>query len=88
MRSSSNYKLAFWVGFAIHVIFVWTRTRILDMECINPSCTTHLIADMPLSILYLPMPNVIIIIASFTLGSLLWGLYFIGLLWALEKVIK
>jgi hypothetical protein len=58
------------------------------MDCINASCTSHILADMPLSILYLAMPHPMVIIASFTLGSILWGFYFIGILWLLEKIIK
>tara|TARA_Y100001937_G_scaffold122491_1_gene183360 strand:- start:52457 stop:52723 length:267 start_codon:yes stop_codon:yes gene_type:complete len=88
MRSNSNFKLAFWIGFALHVLFVYTRTKILDMECMNQSCTPHLLADMPLSILYLAMPDTLVILASFTLGSLLWGLYAMGILKLLEKIIK
>lgn len=88
MSSISNYKLAFWVGFALHIVFIFTRTRILHMECISDSCTPHMLADMPLSILYLPLPQPIIIIASFTLGSILWGLYFMGIMKLMEKLIK
>lgn len=88
MRSNLNYKIAFWVGFGLHVFFVYTRSRILSMECINASCTSHYLADIPLSILYLAMPPGIIIVASFTLGSVLWGIYSMGLMRLLEKLFK
>ena len=88
MRSNVNYKIAFWVGFGLHIVYVYSRSRILSMECINPSCTSLYLADVPLSILYLAMPPAIIIVASFALGSILLGLYSMGLMRLLEKIFK
>ena len=88
MRLKANFKLAFWIGVILHVLLVYLNTRFLDFECLKPSCTSHIFADMPISILYLAFPEPAIIILSLLIGSALWGIYAIGFMWLLEKIFK
>lgn len=68
-------KKAFFIGVGIHLILIFTRIEFFPFRCIN-DCTSLLVADIPLSIIYLAFSDPILIIFSAILGSLLWGFYF------------
>jgi len=73
-----NPKTAFFVGVILHLFFLWTRIKLFplsDFGCIN-DCTSIIVADIPISIVYMAFSDLFLILFSMILGSLLWGLYF------------
>jgi|YNPMSStandDraft_1061717.scaffolds.fasta_scaffold20484_2 hypothetical protein len=74
-----NNRTAFFIGLILHLFFIWTRIKVFpfkDFGCINKDCTSIVVADIPISIIYLAFSDPILILFSGILGSLLWGLYF------------
>lgn len=80
-----NERIAFFTGIFLHLLLIWTRINLFpfkDLGCINKDCTSIVVADIPLSIIYLAFSDPILIIFSLILGSMLWGIYF----WLIYKL--
>ncbi len=67
----------------LHLIMLFTRSRIFRMEC-DPDCSDILYFDIPVSLFYFFLSDSGIIVASFLLGTILWGVY--G--WLALKILK
>ncbi|MFN3604836.1 MAG: hypothetical protein ACK4UJ_09010 [Leptonema sp. (in: bacteria)] len=80
-----NEKRAFFIGVGTHLIFIFTRIRLFSLECIQ-DCSSIVIADIPISILYLAFSDSILIIFSAIIGSLLWGFYYWLIYMLLQKI--
>ncbi len=68
-------KKAFFIGVGIHIIFLFTRVQFFPFRCIG-ECTSIIVADIPISIIYLAFSDPLLIIFSLIFGSILWGFYF------------
>ncbi|MBW7856777.1 MAG: hypothetical protein H3C43_00365 [Leptonema sp. (in: Bacteria)] len=77
----------FLVGVALHILLIFTRIDVLSMKCVNGNCNGLVVADLPFSLMYLSFPDWLLILCSFVIGSLLWGVYGFGFYAFLKKVV-
>lgn len=86
-----NNKTAFFTGILLHIFLIWTRIKILPFEdfgCINKDCTSLVVADIPISIIYFAFSDPVLIVFSLILGSILWGVYFWLIYKLFQKIFK
>lgn len=75
----SYLRAPFVAGFLLHIVLVVSRVQFLDLACAGRDCSPLIWADLPLSVIYLAFPDGALIVASLLLGSVLWGLWGLGL---------
>lgn len=71
----SYIRWPFAMGVGLHIVFLFTRIRLLDIACIGNGCSSLVFADFPVSVIYFAFSDRLLILFSLVVGSVLWGLW-------------
>ena len=77
---TKDFKIGFIMGVSLHLLMLFKRVKIFRMECVSGDCSDIVTFDIPVSLVYYAFPDTLLILFSAVLGSLLWGVWFWGLL--------
>lgn len=81
-------RLPFITGAVLHLILVFTRISVFEWRCVGNDCSGLFFADFPISLIYLAFSDGMQIVFSLLFGTLLWGLYGLGVDILLQKIMQ